>query len=102
MLTFLSDRTFVLEEKPLTRPTQYCAALALFVLAVGQIWGGPPTREEGERRLKLTADLKAALAAETTAAGKAAALSRAYKAEPNPDIRRVIFEQAPTPPDAAI
>jgi HEAT repeat protein len=84
------------------RSVRFCRALALSVLAVGQVWGGPPTREEGERRLKLTADLKAALAAETTAAGKAVVLSRAFKAEPNPDIRRVIFEQIPKPPDAAI
>jgi HEAT repeat protein len=84
------------------RSVRFCAALALFVLAVGPTWGGPPTREEGERRLKLTADLKAGLAAETTAAGKAAILSRAYKGEPNPEIRRVIFEQIPSSPDAAI
>ena len=76
--------------------------MTLVVLAVGRILAGPPLREEGERREKLTADLKAALAAEATAAGKAAALSRAYKAESNPDVRRVVFEHIPTPPDAAI
>jgi HEAT repeat protein len=76
--------------------------LTLFVLAVGRIEGGPPLREEGERREKLTADLKAALAAEATAAGKAAALSRAYKAESSPNVRRVVFEHIPTQPDAAI
>jgi HEAT repeat protein len=84
------------------RPIHYCAALTLFVLAVGRIGGGPPLREEGEQREKLTANLKAALAAETTATGKAAALSRAYKAESSPDVRRVIFEHIPTQPDAAI
>jgi HEAT repeat protein len=76
--------------------------LTLFVLAVGRIGAGPPLREEGERRGKLIEDLKAALAAEATAAGKAAALRRAYKAEPSPDVRRVVFEYIPTPPDAAI
>src|SRR5262245_35685317 len=84
------------------RPIQFCAALALLVVAVGRIGGGPPLREEGERREKLTTTLKAALAAEATAAGKAAALSRAYKAEPSPDVRRVVFEHIPTQPDAAI
>jgi hypothetical protein len=84
------------------RPIHFCAALTLFVLAVGRIWGGPPLREEGERREKLTANLKAVIAAEVIAVGKAAALSRAYKAEPSPDVRRVVFEHIPTPPDAAI
>lgn len=84
------------------RPIHFCAALALFALAVGRIWGGPPLREEGERREKLTADLKAALAAEATVAGKAAALRRAYLAEPSPDVRRVVVEHVPAQPDAAI
>jgi HEAT repeat protein len=84
------------------RPTHVCAALALFVLAAGRIGAGPPLREEGERRGKLVEDLKAALAVEATAADKAAALRRAYKAEPSPDVRRVVFEYVPTPPDAAI
>lgn len=84
------------------RPIHFCAALTLFVLAIGRTWGGPPLREEGERREKLIANLKAALAAEATAAGKAAALSRAYKAESSPDVRRVVFEHIPTQLDAAI
>jgi HEAT repeat protein len=84
------------------RPIHFYAALMLFVLAIGRTWGGPPLREEGERREKLTANLKAALAAEATVAGKTAALSRAYKAESSPDVRRVVFEHIPTPPDAAI
>jgi HEAT repeat protein len=79
-----------------------CTALTLFVLVIGPIWGGPPLREEGERREKLTADLKAALAAEATAAGKAAALSRAYQAESSPDVRRVVFDYIPTQADTAI
>jgi HEAT repeat protein len=83
-------------------PIHYCAALTLFLLAVCPIWGGPPFREEAERREKLTATLKAALVAETTAAGKAAALRRAYQAESSPDVRRVVFEYIPTPPDATI
>jgi HEAT repeat protein len=91
-----------LEENPVIRPIRFGAALTLFVLAVTPICGGPPLREDGERRVKLVADLKVALAAEATAAGKAAALSRAYKAEPNSDVRRVVFEYIPTPPDAAI
>jgi HEAT repeat protein len=86
----------------MVRPIHFCAALVLFLLTVGQLCGGPPTREEGERREKLTATLKTALAAEATPAGKAAVLARAYKAESNPDVRRVIFEQIPTRPDAAI
>src|ERR1700733_10925847 len=61
-----------------------------------------PLREDGERREKLSADLKAALAAEASAGGKAAALSRAYKAESSADVRRVVFEYIPTPPNAAI
>jgi HEAT repeat protein len=84
------------------RPIHSCVTLTLFVLVIGRIWGGPPTREEGERREKLIANLKAALTAEATATGKAAALSRAYKAEPSPDVRRVVFEYIPKQPDAAI
>jgi hypothetical protein len=76
--------------------------LPLFVLAAGPIRGGPPTREEGERREKFTASLKAALVAEATVAGKAGVLSRAYKSEPNLEVRRVVFEHLPPPPDAAI
>jgi HEAT repeat protein len=76
--------------------------LTFLVVAVGQSWGGPPLREEGERREKLIANLKAALAAEATSAGKAAALRQAYKAEPSPDVRRVVFDYIPTPPDAAL
>jgi deoxyhypusine monooxygenase len=86
----------------MVRPIYVCAALTLFVLAVARIGAGPPLREEGERRAKLIEELKAALAAEATAAGKAAALRRAYKAEPSPDVRRVVFEYIPTPPHAAI
>ena len=86
----------------MSRPINLCVALTLVVLAVGTIWGGPPTREEGERREKLVADLKAGLVAAATAAGKAAVLSRAYKAESSPDVRRIVFEHIPTPPDAAI
>ena len=78
------------------RENPFCAPIT----TVGRIGGGPPLREEGERREKFTANLKAALAAEATAAGKAAALRRAYKAEPSPDVRRVVFEHVPTPPDA--
>lgn len=85
------------------RPTSILwLGLALSVLTVGRLSAGPPLREEGERRAKLVTDLKTALAAETTAAGKAAVLSRAYKAEPSPDVRRVVFEHIPTPPDAVI
>ncbi len=84
------------------RPIHSCAALTLFVLVVGPTWGKPPSLEEGERREKLTANLKVAVAAEATAASKAAALSRAYKAEPSPDVRRVVFEYIPAQPDAAI
>jgi HEAT repeat protein len=84
------------------RLIHFGAALALFVLAVCPVGGGPPLREEGERREKLSADLKAALAAEATAAGKAAALRRAYQAESSPDVRRVIFEHIPTQADAAL
>jgi HEAT repeat protein len=77
-------------------------ALTIFVLTTSPLWGGPPLREQGERREKLAADLKAALTAETTAAGKAAVLSRAYKAEPSPEVRRVVFEYIPTQANAAI
>ena len=63
------------------RLIQFCATLALFVLAAGRIGAGPPLREEAERREKITADLKAALAGEATTAGKATALRRAYQAE---------------------
>jgi HEAT repeat protein len=84
------------------RPIQFCATVTLFVLAVGRLWGGPPLREEGERREKVAANLKAALAAESTAPGKADALRRALKAESSPDVRRVVFEYIPTTPDTAI
>ncbi|QEL17942.1 HEAT repeat domain-containing protein [Limnoglobus roseus] len=80
----------------------FCTVVTLIALAAGRIEGGPPLREEGESRVKFTADLKAALAAEGTATGKAAALSRAYKAESHSDVRRVVFEHISTPPDAAI
>ena len=84
------------------RPLHVCVALALFILAVGRIGAGPPLQGDRERRDKFTADLKAALAAEATAAGKAAALSRAYQAESNPDVRRLVFEHLPPQPDATI
>jgi HEAT repeat protein len=83
------------------RFTRACPTLTLLVLAVSSR-AGPPLREEGERREKLTTDLKAALAAEDTAAGKAAALRRAYKAEASPNVRRVVFEHIPAQPDAAL
>jgi HEAT repeat protein len=82
-------------------PLLLSLGLCLSVLAAGQIWGGPPLREEGGRREKLGADLKAALAGEATAVGKAGALSRAYKAELSPDVRRVVFEYIPKQPHAA-
>jgi len=75
---------------------------ALLVFAPVPARGGPPLREEGERREKLTADLKAALGAAATPAAKAAILTRAYRAEPSPDVRRVIFEFLPPQLDAAI
>jgi HEAT repeat protein len=84
------------------RPIQFCATLLYFGLAISPVWAGPPTREEGERRQALVTHLKAVNAVEITPGEKADALSRAYKAEPNPDIRRLIFEYIPKPPDAAI
>ena len=84
------------------RSSNFCAALTLIVVAVGPLQGGPPLREEGERREQIIADLKATLAVEATATGKADALRQAYKGEPSPDVRRVVFEQIPTPPDTAI
>jgi hypothetical protein len=56
------------------------------------------TREEGDRREKLIGDLKKALASETTAAGKVAAVARAVKDEPSPNVRRVVFEAIPVQP----
>ncbi|HEV3237426.1 MAG TPA: HEAT repeat domain-containing protein, partial [Gemmataceae bacterium] len=73
-------------------PNYNWAVLVLGVLAAGSAWGGPPLREEGDRREKLTADLKKAVASETTAAGKVAVLARAVKAEPSPNVRRVVFD----------
>src|SRR5580692_3850781 len=74
------------------------AILVLCILAVGRAWSGPPLREEGDRREKLIGDLKKALASETTAAGKVAALARAVKAGPSPNVRRVVFEAIPVQP----
>jgi len=84
------------------RPIRSSAALVLSVLAVGFARGGPPTREQGERRLKLAAELKAVLAGDTTPADKVAALARAYRAEPDPDIRRVVFDSLPDQPDGTL
>ena len=86
----------------MTHLTHTRSAMLFVVLAATHSAGGPPSREEGERREKLTAGLKAALAAETTAAGKAAVLAKAYAAEPSPDVRRVVFDSLPTTPDAAL
>jgi HEAT repeat protein len=86
----------------MNRPFRFSTALTLLVLAIARISGGQPLREEGEQREKLLANLKTALAAETTAAGKAAVLSRAYKAELSPDVRRVVFEYLPALPDVAL
>ena len=84
------------------RPIHFCAALTLFVLAVGPILGGPPTREEGERRVKLIEYLKTAVPAAATGADKAGVLRRAYEAEPSTDVKRLVFEFIPAQPDAAI
>lgn len=84
------------------RPIHTCTALTLFILVTGPIRGGPPTRADGERREKFTADLKASLAAEPTVAGKAAVLGRAYQAEANAEVRQVLFDYLPTQADAAI
>jgi HEAT repeat protein len=86
----------------MTRPVHFGAALTLLAISVGQLCGGPPTREDGEHRAKFTVELKVALAAADTPAAQATALRRAYEAEPNPDVRRIVFEQVPTRPDAAI
>lgn len=84
------------------RPTAFCATLAFLGLAVGHVWAGPPTRDDADRRQALATHLKAVVAAESTAGEKADALSRAYKAESNPDIRRVVFDYIPKSPDTAI
>src|SRR5712675_1052657 len=86
------------KEEAMIHPNYNWAILVLGVLAVGRAWGGPPLKEEGDRREKLTADLKKALASETTAAGKIAFLARAVKAEPSPNVRRVVFEAIPVQP----
>jgi hypothetical protein len=66
-------KSYSFRKSLLMRPIHTGTALPLFILVTGRIGGGPPFREEGERREKPTADLKGALAAEATAAGKAAA-----------------------------
>lgn len=75
-----------------------CAVLLLGAVAAGRSPAGPPSHEEGERRAKLAAQLKASLAAETTAAGKFAVLARAMKAEPSPDGRRTVLDAVPPLP----
>jgi HEAT repeat protein len=82
----------------MTHPKCRWAILILAILAVSRAWGGPPLREEEDRRARLTADLKKALASETTAAGKVAVLSDAMKAEPSPNVRRVVFDALPGQP----
>lgn len=83
-------------------PTRFHLALAFLVLAADLTRGGPPAREEADRRQKLIADLKADLAAEGTTAGKVAALARIFKAEPGPDVRRAVLEQLPKQSDTAL
>ena len=68
----------------------------LGLIVVGLASAGPPLREEGERREKLTAELKQSLAAETTVAGKVTILASAMKAEPSSDVRRVVLDHVPT------
>ena len=75
-----------------------CAVVFFCVIAISHAWGGPPLREEGERRKKLALELKKSLAAEATAGGKFAALERAMKAEPSPNVRRVVVESVPPLP----
>src|SRR5262249_17867399 len=65
--------------------------------AAGRQEGAPPHRREEGARCHV-----AELAAEATATGKAAAPGRAYRAESSPELRRIVFERLPTPPDAAI
>jgi HEAT repeat protein len=84
------------EEMMKTCPT--CAVLVFCVICINSIWGGPPLREESERREKLVEELKKSLAAEATAAGKFAVLERALKAEPTPNVRRVVVVSVPPLP----
>jgi hypothetical protein len=72
------------------------------VFGAGQGLASPPTREDAAHRERFAADLRAAPAAESSAAGRAAALGRAYKAEPDPDVRRLVFDHIPAPPDPAL
>ncbi len=86
----------------MTVPIRFSAALAFLVLTASSGWGQLITPEEGQRRQKSIAELKAALAAENTAAGKTTVLARAFKAEPSSDVRRIFFEQVPKNPDASV
>jgi HEAT repeat protein len=94
----LCERRLVAQKEEMMKTCPACAVLVFCVIGIGHTWGGPPLREEGERRAKLVEDLKKSLAAEATAAGKFAVLERALKAEPSPNVRRVVVESVPPLP----
>ena len=78
----------------------------LLVLAVGQIRGLPPLPDQAEelkqRTAKLKAELTDELAAEPTAAGKAAVLTRVFSMAQYRSVQWVVFEHIPTRPDTEI
>ncbi len=74
---------------------QNCAVLVCCLISIGFASGGPPSREEAERREKLVKELKQALVSESTVAAKFEIFERAIKAEPSPNLRRVIIESVP-------
>lgn len=75
---------------------RYSATLVVFCLfsLAAAVLAGPLTREEGDRRAKVWADLTKALNAEPAAAEKFAILGKAMKEERAVDLRRRIIEKA--------
>ena len=82
----------------MTHPICYWAALIVGMFAVERSQGGPPSREEGERREKITEDANRA----RTPALRIAMLDKSFHAEPSPDVRRVVFGLLPKQPDATL
>jgi HEAT repeat protein len=78
--------------------TAALAAVALLLGLTAAAPAGPPTLEQSQRQAQALEQLKKSLAAEATAAGKLAVLTRLLKGEPNVEVRRAALGLGATLP----